>query len=146
MRTQNVSDLSTVQPQTVAKKSLFSDLDSSFKRNVFTSDLYVKKDIDAVKASIINIVLTGNFERPFQPRFGGNIKAFLFENIDINTIDSIRDVIIDVINIYEPRAKVLDVVVGDSATDSNLIRLTITFSMKSTGVIAEVSTLLERIR
>lgn len=147
MRSQNLSDYSNQTAANItAKTTLFSDLDASFKRNIFTSDIYAKKDLDAVKASIMNIILTGKFEKPFQPRFGANIKAFLFENIDDNIADSMRDVIIDMINLYEPRATVLDVLFYASDNNDNAIRLTIQFSMKSTGTVAEVTTLLERIR
>lgn len=146
MRSQNISDYTGSNVNSVAKKTLFSDLDASFKRNVFTSDLYLKKDLEAVKSSIINIVLTGRYERPFQPDFGGNIRSFLFDNIDDNIIDSMRDVIMSAVSFYEPRANVLDVSVNDSDVDNNTLRVTIQFSMKSTGIVAEVSTLLERIR
>jgi phage baseplate assembly protein W len=146
MRTQQLSDLTSNAPNVVAKKFLFSDLDPSFKRNPFTSDIYLKKDIEAVKNSIINIVLTGNFERPFQPRFGGNIRQYLFENLDDNTIDTIHSVIANIIDIYEPRAQVVGVYVNESDADLNRLSITIQFKMISTGQLADVTTALERVR
>ncbi len=146
MRTQQLSDLTTTSLNVVAKKFLFSDLDPSFKRNPFTSDIYLKKDIEAVKNSIINIILTGNFERPFQPRFGGNIRQYLFENLDDNTIDTIHSVIANIIDIYEPRAQVIGVYVNESDSDLNRLSITIQFKMLSTGQLADVTTALERVR
>jgi phage baseplate assembly protein W len=146
MRTQQLSDLTTTSLNVVAKKFLFSDLDPSFKRNPFTSDIYLKKDIEAVKNSIINIILTGNFERPFQPRFGGNIRQYLFENLDDNTIDTIHSVITNIIDIYEPRAQVIGVYVNESDSDLNRLSITIQFKMLSTGQLADVTTALERVR
>lgn len=146
MRSQNTSDFLGTSVQGIAKTSVFSDLDASFKKNPFTSDIYLKKDIDAVKQSIVNIILTGRFERPFQPRFGANIKSYIFENIDDNIIDSMSSTITDIVNLYEPRARVINVEVNESSADNNSIRVSITFAMKSTGVVAEVTTLLERVR
>lgn len=146
MRAQQISDLTTPQPKVVAKNFLFSDLDQSFKRNPFTSDIYLKKDIEAVKNSIINIVLTGNFERPFQPRFGANIRQYLFENLDDNTLDTIHTVIASIVDIYEPRAQVLGVYVDEADMDNNKLAITIKFTMISTGQVADVTTVLERVR
>lgn len=146
MRTQQASDLFTDNPKIVAKTYLFSDLDASFKRNPFTGDIYVKKDIEAVKKSIINIVLTGNFERPFQPRFGANIRQYLFEILDENVIDTIQSVISNIVELYEPRARVLSVNVSEDDLDANKMSITIEFTMVSTGQIADVTTVLERVR
>ena len=146
MRTQQASDLITDNPKIVAKKYLFSDLDASFNRNPFTGDVYLKKDIEAVKKSIINIVLTGNFERPFQPRFGANIRQYLFETLDENVIDTIQSVITNIIELYEPRARVLSVYVSEDDLDANKMSITIEFAMVSTGKLADVTTVLERVR
>lgn len=146
MRSQQISDLNTNNPSIVAKKFLFSDLDSTFTRNPFTGDLYLKKDIEAVKKAIVNIVLTGNFERPFQPRFGANIREYLFELLDENVIDTIQTVITNAIETYEPRAKVRDIRINEDTQDSNKISVSIEFAMVSTGKIADVTTVLERVR
>ena len=146
MRTQQISDLLTDQPFVVAKKYLFSDLDASFKRNPFTSDVYLKKDLEAVKKSIINIILTGNYERPFQPRFGANIKNYLFETLDENVVDTIETVIIAIVELYEPRARVLSVSLTENNLEDNKLNISIEFAMTSTGQIADVTTVLERVR
>lgn len=147
MRTQQLSDLTTSTiPNVVAKKFLFSDLDPSFKKNPFTNDVYIKKDIEAVKSSIINIILTGNFERPFQPRFGANIRQYLFENFDSDKLGMINLIISDIVNSYEPRAEVFNVDIRESSIDSNRLTITIQFRMLSTGQLADVTTSLERVR
>lgn len=146
MRAQQISDLNTTSPTVVAKKFLFSDLDPSFNRNPFTGDVYLKKDIEAVKNSIINIVLTSNFERPFQPKFGGNIRKYLFENLDDNTLDTIHSVVANIIDLYEPRAQVLGVYIDENAIEANRLSITIQFRMLSTGQVSDVTTVLERVR
>ena len=54
----------------VATKDLYKDMDITFERHPITDDITVKKDVDAVKRSLKNIVLTNQFERPFKPNFG----------------------------------------------------------------------------
>lgn len=145
MRAQTLSDLA-VSKTTVAKKNVFIDLDASFRRNPFTSDIYTKKDIEAVKASIVNIILTGNFERPFQPTFGGNINRYLFENLDDNIIDTMTSVITNIVDLYEPRAKVIGVYVAEDDIENNRLSITIQFRMISTNQVADVTTVLQRVR
>ena len=38
-----------------------------------------KKDSEAIKRSIRNIVLTNHYERPFKPNFGANLRSMIFE-------------------------------------------------------------------
>ena len=44
-----------------------------------TKDVTTKKDSDAIKRSIKNIILTNKFERPFKPNFGASVRNMLFE-------------------------------------------------------------------
>jgi phage baseplate assembly protein W len=76
----------------------------------------------------MNILSTNHYERPFRPRFGGNIRHYLFENITPATLQIIKSNIISVINTFEPRANVLDVVVS-AGSDENTLAITITFSL-----------------
>lgn len=147
-RSQSLSDyISSVdKSRVIAKTTVFSDLDATFKKNPFTGDIYVKKDIEAVKNSVRNIVLTGNFERPFQPEFGGNIKSMLFENLDEDTVDTMQYVLTQSIELYEPRVYVNNIIFNENALDRNSIEITVSFTMKSTGQQADLVTILERIR
>lgn len=148
IRSQQLDDFfsPTNKSTLVAKNTLFSDMDASFKKNPFTGDVYVKKDLEAIKNSVRNIILTGNFERPFQPNFGGNIKSMLFENLDENTIDTMQYILTDAIELYEPRVYVNYISFLEDETDRNTISITISFTMKSTGQQTELTTILERIR
>ena len=53
-----------------AKKNLYSDLDLFMNPHPVTKDVTTKKDSDAIKRSVKNIILTNKFERPFKPNFG----------------------------------------------------------------------------
>lgn len=85
-----------------------------------------KTNVDAVKQSIRNILLTDKGERPFQPNFGGNIRALLFDNATPQTFDFAKQNIRAAIESYEPRADVMDVVISGEI-DRNEIFITIVF-------------------
>ena len=68
-----------------------------------TNDITVKKDTDAVKRSLRNIVLTNHFERPFKPNFGTNIRKALFEMNDNEVGEASMREIAAKIKILEPR-------------------------------------------
>lgn len=93
----------------------------------------IKKDLtklvneDAVKRSIKNIVMTNFYERRFRPRFGANIRKYLFENITPLTLRAIQSDITASIETFEPRANLIDVKVS-SANDSNEVDIAITFT------------------
>jgi hypothetical protein len=57
----------------------FADLDLSFAANPFTKDIYLKTDEDAVKTALKHLLRTENFERPFHPEIGTQIRSLMFE-------------------------------------------------------------------
>ena len=68
-------DYTKPNSKTVAIPDLYSDLDITFERHPVTNDVVLKKDSDAIKRSLKNILLTNDFERPFKPNFGANLRA-----------------------------------------------------------------------
>lgn len=77
-------------------------------------DIYKKEDAAAVTQSIENILLTNFFEKPYNPYFGANIRAMLFETVENYSEELVRDQITKAIQRSEPRATVLDVTFWDS--------------------------------
>ena len=61
----------------VATKNNYRDLDLLFKAHPITGDVTTRSDVEAVKRSVKNIILTNNYERPFKPGFGGSIRDLL---------------------------------------------------------------------
>ena len=55
-------------------KNIYTDIPMFFSRNTFTGDINLKKDATAIKESIKNIVLTMNYERPFDSEFGTTVR------------------------------------------------------------------------
>ena len=84
----------------------YKDLDLSFNIHPVRKDINKHVDEQAVINSIKNIILTNHYEKPFNPDFGSNIRAMLFENIDSITAISLEREILQTIENFEPRASV----------------------------------------
>ena len=128
-----------------ARESLYSDFDLNFIANPNNSDVTIKKDIEAIKQSIRNLILTNKHERPFQPRLGSRVNGLLFELSDVWTTLAIQTEIEFTINNYEPRVELLDVLVTDEF-DKNRLRVVIQFRIISIGQQEQVDFYLERIK
>ena len=106
----------------------FVDLDLNFKRNPITNDVVSKKGQNAIKQSIKNLVLTRIGEKLFNPLVGSYVYNLLFDNIVPETTIALQTSIEDVINTYEPRAIVNQVIVEpDSNNNGYLITLIVSF-------------------
>ena len=125
---------------------IYSDLGLSFERNVATNDLIVKKDVDAVKQSIRNLILTNHYERPFHPEIGSNVTALLFEPMNPITANVLQRTIAEVIENFEPRARLVSVI-ASAQPDRHAYEVTISFYVVNVpGELIELTTMLERSR
>jgi phage baseplate assembly protein W len=110
----------------------YSDFAKNLEQIPGRTDLSRRINESSVKESIKNIVLTNKGERLFQPEFGCDINASLFENIDANTVIILKDNIEKAISTYEPRCIVKSVeIIAD--LDSNNIQATVLFSVINTS-------------
>lgn len=147
MRTQDPSDLIVRigKANIVARDSIYSDLDTLFVPNPVTGDINPIRDTEAIKKSVINLILTNFYERPFQPEIGCNVRGLLFEPADPVTISDLEDAATQVLENFEPRVVVLNVSATDDA-DNNSYTMTIQFQILSTEQVSDVTTVLERLR
>ena len=129
----------------VAREQSFKDFDLSFRANPVTGDVALKKNEQAVRQSVLNILLTNRGEKPFDPNFGSNITSQLFENFD-PIVESILDEQIRVaVANYEPRAKILDVSV--SGNDANSLNIDVKFKIVSPSeTVTSVNLTVKRLR
>ena len=145
-RTQTKSDASGATKASITSREiLYSDFDLSFIKHPNTKDVTILKDIDAVKQSVKNLVLTGKGERPFQPRLGSDIRKLLFEPVDEFTALDIEEQVRVTIDNFEPRIKInnLDVI---SEPDNNRFKLSLEFQMITSLASGDLTFYLERIR
>jgi len=126
-------------------QKVFSDIDFTFTRVPVIGDVAVSYDQQAVIRSIRNLLLTNHFERLWNPKMGANLTALLFENASPTMSIAIQNEITNVINNYEPRAKLesISVSVND---DHNSYNATIVFYIVNQAIPTTITVLLERNR
>ena len=122
----------------------YLDIDLTFAKKP-SNDVYKKRDAAAVKQSVKNLLLTDFYEKPFQPFFGGNLRAMLFELADEDTEDEVEENIRNAINKYEPRAEILTISVN-VLPDQNDMRVSVYFKIISTQETVTFTTNLSRLR
>jgi len=127
------------------KLEIYSDFKKDLSISPLSSDLSVFKNEDSVKEAIKNLVLTDRGERLMQPNIGGNIRAMLFENMTPAGLKLIEEQVRSVIEIYEPRAEVMDVIVNGNL-DDNAVKVTIKFYVTNQEQPVELNVFLERTR
>ena len=122
---------------------LYRDIALSFETNAATKDVIVKKDVDAVKQSVKNLVLTNHYERPFKPSFGSNLRNRLFEPNDFQNRSLIKKDIVSEINALEPRVSNVSVVMRQL---ENEVSLTIEYASQGQADYNSVEFLVSRVR
>ena len=123
----------------------FADLDLNFTPHPVTGDVGFKKDENAIKQAVKNLVLTQNFERPFHSEIGSSLRSLLFEPATPMTKEIHRKTISDTITNFEPRVELIDVEIryklDDTAVDVRVI-----FKIVNTFTPIDVNLTLERTR
>lgn len=87
----------------------YKDLDLFFSKNQGNGDVNKITGIEAVKRSIRNLVLLNFYEKPFNPQIGSDVRYLLFENMSPLTSVVLAEAIEDVIEDFEPRARLISV-------------------------------------
>ena len=134
----------SVKPIITSQTRTYNDIDLSFAKKT-NGDIFKKTDAAAVKQSIKNIVLTGRYERPFNPYFGGNLGPFLF-NLDTEfDEEDIKDRIISSVSNYESRATIIEVK-SVISPDFNSVDVDIIFQIVATEEVETLNISLTRLR
>ena len=123
----------------------YRDLDLFFSKKS-NKDVNKVTDIEAVKRSVRNLVLLNSYEKPFHPEIAGDVRGLLFENMTPLTSAVIARKIQDVIENFEPRAR-LTGVQSVPDFDRNAYEVTVYFYVVNAPTeLVEVTQLLERLR
>ena len=129
---------------------VYRDISLYFTPNPVSGDVTQITDVQDIKRSVRNLVLTNRWDRPFHPEIASRVRESLFELFTPITFNIIRNAIEDVLRIYEPRVDVTDVVVEDpefNYQDQNTLPIKIFFTLKNAPETLEnVNVVLERIR
>lgn len=84
---------------------------SQLNRSEVLKDLQALFDVESVKNSVVNALLTSPGEKLLNPTYGVDLRQYLFEPIDDFTTELIQDDIETKLPLMEPRITLQDVVV-----------------------------------
>lgn len=130
---------------TSADDFIYSDLGMPLLIHPGTNDISPITDLNAIRQSVKNLVLTNFGERPFHPEIGTGITGLLFENADFFTANSIKAETLRVLRRFEPRVEDVTVQVFDDP-DRNAFRIDVGYKIVDTPVSDDTSFYLERVR
>ena len=129
---------------------LYKDISLYFTKNPVTGDVTEVTDVQDIKRSVRNLVLTNRFDRPFHPEIASRVRESLFEMFTPITVNVLRNAITEVLTLYEPRVTFTNIVVADpeySYMDQNTLPIKIFFTIQNAPeTLEEVNVVLERIR
>ena len=124
----------------------YTDLDLFFGRKTSDSDVSKVTDVQAVKRSIRNLILLNHYEKPFHPEIGSGVRDMLFELMTPVTAVILTRKIEDVINNFEPRARLVGVRAFPNL-DRNAYDVSVEFYVLNTPTeLVDLTILLERLR
>ena len=124
----------------------YSDLDLFFGKKTSNSDVQDVTDIKAVKRSVRNLVLLNHYEKPFHPEIASGVRDMLFELMTPITAQILARKIEDVINNFEPRARLVGVR-ANPLLDRNIYEVSIEFYVVNQPTeLVDLTVMLERVR
>ena len=124
----------------------YTDLDLFFGKKSSNSDVQEITDIKAVKRSIRNLVLLNYYEKPFHPEIASGVRDMLFELMTPVTAQILARKIEDVIQNFEPRARLISVTALPNL-DRNEYEVSIEFYVVNQPTeLVDLTIMLERLR
>jgi phage baseplate assembly protein W len=92
---------------------------------------------DAIKANLLNFILTGKRERVMNPGFGSGIRDVIFEQITDERIDQIENLIYGGVELYFPQVQINDLTI-DLSPDTKTITIYLKYSVINTNIEDEL--------
>ena len=123
----------------------YCDLDINFDRNPMSNDVAVRKDEEAIKRSLRNLILFKRHEKPFHPEISSGVTDMLFELVDPVTVLEIKARIAEMIKNYEPRVRDAIVDITDNI-DRNEVKISIHFTIHNVQKVYTMAMIVERLR
>ena len=122
----------------------YKDLAFSMFANPMNGDIGKSIGATAVKRAIVGILKTNFNERMFQPEFGSNIRALLFEPMNPITEQRIKTEVEEAVKRHEPRAQVIGITVT-AQEEQNRYLVNILFNVSSEAEPQKLETFFERL-
>ena len=122
----------------------YKDMAFSMFANPMSGDMGKKTGAPAVSQSIVSILKTNFNERLFQPEFGSNVRALLFEPMNPITEERIKTAVEDAVKAHEPRAQIIGITV-EGQEEQNRYLVSILFNVTSIAQPQKLETYFERV-
>jgi len=127
------------------KSVLYKDFDLNLRTHPATGNLIIKKNNDAVKQGVRNVILTNKYERPYRPDFGSDIRKRLFELFGRATEMDVENDIENAFANEIKRAELIKTTVMANP-DGNSLRVNIVYRPFNAKQSIETTLILERAR
>jgi len=92
---------------------------------------------DAVKANLLNFILTGKRERVMNPTFGSGVRDLIFEQQTDELTDQVEDLIIGGVEVYFPQVRINSLNVSQSP-DNYTVTIYLNYSVINTNIQDEL--------
>lgn len=122
----------------------FIDFDFKFEAHPTSKNLMVKRSVNAVRQSVINLLQLRKGDKPHHPEIFSPIGGYLFENASAAIKKVMENEIFSYLEIYEPRILMERVIV--SFPDNNSIDVQVDGMVRSVAVPVTINILVERLR
>lgn len=103
------------------KSEFYSDFLTSFSKTPVGNQLAKVVNERSINQSLKNIILTDVGERLFQPNFGSNVRALLFENNVEENLSTLEYYISNSIALNEPRVNLIELNLSTGETEHELV-------------------------
>ena len=124
----------------------YTDLDLFFGKKATSKDISKVTDVQAVKRSVRNLILTNHYEKPFHPEIGSGVRGILFEPMTPITAHILTRKIEDVIENFEPRVRLINVIAYPNL-DRNAYEVSVEFYVVNMPTeLVDLTLFLERLR
>jgi len=115
----------------MSRQTKYSDIEFQMKRDV-GGEIIIVHGEDAIGQSIKNILSTYPGERIMNPEFGSRMRDFLFEPMNIITVERMELEIRRALTQWEDRVNIIQIKVKDDL-DNNYYDITVMYKIKTTG-------------
>ena len=117
------------------KPSTGVGIDLPFNGSTGINTTYTTKD--AIKANLLNFILTGKRERIMNPSFGSGIRDVIFEQVTDERIDQIENLIYGGVELYFPQVRI-DSLTIDLSPESQTITIYLKYAVINTNIEDEL--------
>ena len=130
--------------RSVNTEYVFSDLSLDFLAHPITGDIAILYDYDAINQSILNIIGTQRFERPFENySVASRIRTLLFELSGNSLMNELKSELFTAIINNEPRILLYDIIVYEKF-EENSIGVQIYYKIRTFDRVVQLDTIITR--